>query len=60
MDGFLPYKMSLDFQMALAHSPKAMNAFLKLDDKVQDLVIKEANEIKTKREMAIFVENIAK
>lgn len=58
MDENFSLKMPLDFQMALAHNPKAMHAFLSLDNQRQDEIIKRAHSIETKREMALFVSEI--
>ena len=58
MDKNFSLKMPLDFQMALAHNPKAMHTFLSLDDQRQDEIIKRAHSIETKREMALFVNRI--
>ncbi|MBQ7907051.1 MAG: hypothetical protein IJ309_03650 [Clostridia bacterium] len=58
MDKNFSQNMPLDFQMALAHSPKAMSTFLRLDDKSQDELIEKAHHIGTKREMMLFVEGI--
>ncbi|MBQ7226107.1 MAG: hypothetical protein IJX02_05860 [Clostridia bacterium] len=51
-------KIPLGLQMALAHNPSAMQAFLKLDDSAQDSIIDKASSIKTKRELQLLVNDI--
>lgn len=50
--------MPIMLQMALAHNPKAMSAFLKLSDQGQDEIIKRAREVPTKREIQQIVDGI--
>lgn len=52
------HEMPLGFTMALAHNVNAFNAFLLLDDKSQDKIIKQAQEATTKRELQMLVDNI--
>lgn len=52
--------LPLTFQMALAHTPRSMYAFLRLDNEKQDEIIKRAESTKTKREMQLLVEEIPK
>ncbi len=47
--------MPITFQMALAHNEKSFSAFLKMDEKAQNEVIKSAKKIKTVREINNFV-----
>ena len=50
--------MPLGLQMALAHNVGAMQAFLKLDNKTQDEIIKRASHTETKREIQQIVDKI--
>ena len=50
--------MPLSMQMALAHNVQAMQAFLKLEDGVQDEIIERARQASTKREIQKIVDGI--
>ncbi|MGM9645351.1 MAG: hypothetical protein ACI3XS_01485 [Eubacteriales bacterium] len=52
------YNMPLGFAMALAGNPRAMNAFMKMEDEKQDQIIEQAKSTKTKREMQQLVDRL--
>lgn len=52
--------LPITFQMALAHNESSFSAFLKMGEDAQASIINQANNIKTLREMNIFVANIPK
>ncbi len=51
--------LPLTFQMALAHNPKSMYAFLKMENDKQDEIINQAKNTQTKREMQQLVDKIS-
>lgn len=59
MDNNLGFKLPLSFQMALAHNPKSMNAFLNMDIDKQDKIVSQAWKTETKREMQMLVDKLA-
>ena len=59
MDNSSGVKLPLGFQMALAHNPKSMNAFLNMDISKQDKIVNQAWKIETKREMQQLVDSLA-
>ena len=59
MDNNSGFKLPLAFQMALAHNPKSMNAFLNMDIDKQDKIVNEAWKIETKREMQMLVDGLS-
>ena len=59
MDNNLGFKMPLSFQMALAHNPKSMSAFLNMDIDKQDKIVNQAWKIETKREMQKLVDGLS-
>lgn len=51
-------ELPLGFKMAISHNLKAFSTFLSLDSKGQSDIIERAKQIKTKREMQIFVDSL--
>lgn len=48
--------MPIKLQMALAHNQRAFSTFLRMDDNAQKKIIESAKNIKTVREINIFVD----
>lgn len=59
MDNNFGFKLPLGFQMALAHNPKSMNAFLNMDIDKQDKIVRQAWKTETKREMQQLVDGLS-
>lgn len=51
-------KLPIKFQMALAHNEHAFSAFLKMDEGVQNEIIKSAQKLDSVREINKFVNSI--